>query len=161
MTRSNASLFMPALVLVALAVVLILKPWQHLSVGGPTLPTPALATAAPGASGTATTPSQPRNVIPKTNAPEATLAASALAVMIRQLEQGTVTRKLVDIRCTRASAWPQIFGSDAGDAFDCQATFTTTRQPWCALFNPSVGELETDYQGPRMCEGPPNATIEP
>jgi hypothetical protein len=43
MTRSTASLFMPILVLVAIAAVLILKPWNHTSVGGPALPTLARA----------------------------------------------------------------------------------------------------------------------
>jgi len=38
-TRSTDSLWMPALVLIALAAVLFLKPWNHLSVAGPTLPT--------------------------------------------------------------------------------------------------------------------------
>jgi len=49
MTRSTASLFLPFLVLIAIAAVVFLKPWQHLSVGGPALPTlsPAVTAAQP------------------------------------------------------------------------------------------------------------------
>ena len=49
MTRSTASLFMPVLVLIAMAAVLFLKPWNHTSVGGPALPVlaPAVTPAQP------------------------------------------------------------------------------------------------------------------
>ena len=52
MTRSTASLFMPVLVLLAIAAVLVLKPWNHTSVGGPALPTlaPAVTPAQPAPS---------------------------------------------------------------------------------------------------------------
>ena len=49
MTRSSASLFLPFVILIAVAAVIFLKPWQHLGVGGPALPTlsPAVTAAQP------------------------------------------------------------------------------------------------------------------
>jgi len=48
---------MPALVLIALAAVLFLKPWNHLSVAGPTLPT--LSAVVTSGNRLATTPERP------------------------------------------------------------------------------------------------------
>jgi len=96
------------------------------------------------------------------SAHEIAMAETQMASYIRELESGQIHAKtLVNVRCTHASAWPKIFGNDAGDAFDCIATFTTASQRWCVLYDPAQTSLQTDYQGPRMCEGPPNAMIEP
>ncbi len=93
---------------------------------------------------------------------EAATVETQMASHIRDLEGGNVHAKtLVNVRCTHASAWPKIFGNDPGDAFDCIATFTTASQRWCAVYDPAHTTMITDYQGPRMCEGPPNPMIEP
>ena len=68
---------------------------------------------------------------------------------------------LTAVRCTPASAWPPTFHDDPGHAYDCRAIYTTKTQRWCVLFNPDVNRLVTYFQGVRMCEGPPNPTIEP
>ena len=38
MTRSTASLFLPFVVLIAIALALFVKPWNHIGAGGPALP---------------------------------------------------------------------------------------------------------------------------
>ncbi len=99
------------------------------------------------------------------SAHETTMAETQMASYIRDverpLERNGHAKTLVNVRCTHTSAWPKIFGTDPGDAFDCIATFTTASQRWCALYEPAHTTLITFYQGPRMCEGPPNPMIEP
>jgi hypothetical protein len=93
---------------------------------------------------------------------EAAMAETEMASHIRDLERDNVHAKtLVNVRCTHTSTWPKIFGNDPGDAFNCLATFTTASQGWCVLYDPAHTTLITDYQGLRMCEGPPNPMIEP
>jgi hypothetical protein len=48
-TRSTASLFVPFVVLIAIALGLFLKPWNHIGAGGPALPAmaPAITTESP------------------------------------------------------------------------------------------------------------------
>ena len=153
MSRSTAALFLPVVALLALGAALYTKPWHNLSLGGIHRP-PALNVALP--SGGAATSIKSEE--------EARFAEQWMASAITTLDQGRANAKAVSgVRCTRATAWPSTFARGTGHAYDCIANFNNTRakQRWCVLFDPINQRLGEEYQGAKMCEGPPNPTIEP
>jgi hypothetical protein len=93
---------------------------------------------------------------------EAALTEASVTAFIGRM-QGEVgnPNTLTKVRCTPASAWPSTFEHDPGHAYDCRATYTTSTQRWCILFNPDVNRMVTYFQGRHMCEGAPNPTIKP
>ena len=150
MSRSTAGLFLPVVVLLAIAAAVYTEPWHELSVGNTNGPL-GHATSARAASSIS-------------GQEEARFAEQWMASEITGLELGRVNAKVVsNVRCTRATAWPSTFAGDPGHAYDCTATFSNSSatQRWCALYDPNHSNLITDYQSAKMCEGPPNPKTEP
>jgi hypothetical protein len=137
MNRSSASLFLPAVILLAIGAAFYAKPWHNLTTGHGATP----------------------------NGQEITFTQNMMASEITKLESAYGPRaKIVDaVNCTPANKRPSVFGTGPGHTYDCIAIFTNSPavQRWCAFYDTRYPQQMPSYQGAEMCEGPPNPMQEP